>query len=65
MTLVQQDLLIRDTINNSVISSVLSVGEQPLPTGRVMLIRHPWLDGQTIYLGTDGTILTRSTSSTA
>jgi hypothetical protein len=25
-----------------------------------MLIRHPWVDGQTNYLGTDGTILTRS-----
>ncbi|MBI2479334.1 MAG: hypothetical protein HYV60_12090, partial [Planctomycetia bacterium] len=60
MTLAQQDLLIRDTINSSVISAVLSVGDQSLPTGRVMLIRHPWVDGQTNYLGTDGTILTRS-----
>jgi len=60
MTLTQRDLLIRDTVNSVVISSVLNVGQQSLPTGRVTIIRHPWVDGQATYLGIGGLILTRS-----
>jgi len=60
MTLTQQDLLIRDTINGAVLSSVLSVGGSAPPAGSVTVIRHPMLDGQTSYLGLGGVIVTRS-----
>ncbi len=60
MTLVQQELLIRDKISRASVSSVLNVGQQSLPTGPVTIIRHPEVSGQATYLGDGGLILTRS-----
>ncbi|MCA9118805.1 MAG: hypothetical protein H6822_05015 [Planctomycetaceae bacterium] len=60
MTLAQQELLIRDTINRAVPSSVLSVGNPSLPVGSVTVIRHPGVATPTNYLGEGGLILTRS-----
>lgn len=60
MSLTQQELLIRDKINRAAVSSVLSIGQQVLPTGSVTIIRHPGVNGQATFLGDGNLALIRS-----
>ena len=60
MRLCQRDLLIRDTVNSAVNSSVLGI-ESPLTSTEVLtVIRHPWIKRQKSFQGAGGVRLVRS-----